>query len=141
MTVLSADRRAYPEGPFRTVYARLVDEVVDDRESTRGGSPVVPSQANPPKQGVSPKAGGEGSAGCRDGSLSLLRAFAGWYLESRGCIRCQGLSQTPVTCGGATMHMSRCRSAEWMPGGGQPVAGRLWTVQYRVARVNLLHVR
>lgn len=108
---------------------------------TRGGSPVVPSQANPPKQGVSPKAGGEGSAGCRDGSLSLLRAFAGWYLESRGCIRCQGLSQTPVTCGGATMHMSRCRSAEWMPGGGQPVAGRLWTVQYRVARVNLLHVR
>lgn len=34
--VPSADQRAYPDGPFRTVYARLVDEgFVDDRE-TRG---------------------------------------------------------------------------------------------------------
>ncbi|MDW4910960.1 hypothetical protein RB628_38000 [Streptomyces sp. ADMS] len=32
--VLSAHRRAYPEGPFRTAHARLVDEgLVDDRES------------------------------------------------------------------------------------------------------------
>lgn len=29
---------------------------------------------------------------------------------------------------------------QWGLAGGQPVAGRLWTVQHRVARVNLLHV-
>lgn len=61
--VLSGEQRAYPEGPFRTVYARLVDEGFVDHRESRGlsecelgeisqdqGAPLDPEYADFPRR-------------------------------------------------------------------------------------------